>query len=307
MKYFLLIIGFALFQQNAFSQINAEDSTVQVISYWEKGDIENYALTVKNIKLNGADTVSNEKIVYQIEIKVLDQTDSNYTIQWLYKEVQTDSKKPSLLHFLNSMANKRVIFKTDELGVFKELINWQELMDFNKKASQIFLDNKIQLEEEDFLLKQIVQINNSRESIEAMTIKEIQQFHSFHGAKFKLQEEYSSEIALPNFVGDDPLIANSKFILSEINQEENYYIVESSQIVNQSQLIQNTFKLLTKAAKEMNSEPPRIEDLHNLQNISLTYAKINNEGWVLYSQLKLLVTFENFSNIEERTIEHKEK
>ena len=72
-----------LFLASAFTtsgQINMADSTAQVISYWEKGEIQNYSITSENTRLKGSDTTSHKRVTYEVEITVLDQTDQSYTL-----------------------------------------------------------------------------------------------------------------------------------------------------------------------------------------------------------------------------------
>lgn len=61
MNQILLTICF-LTTFTTFGQIHLEDSTVQVIGFWDKNEKQNYAVSLEKIKIKGADTTSREMI-----------------------------------------------------------------------------------------------------------------------------------------------------------------------------------------------------------------------------------------------------
>ena len=67
-----------------FGQINMADSTAQVITYWEKGEKQNYSVTTEKIRITGSDTTSREMMTYDVEITVLNSSDKSYMIEWYY-------------------------------------------------------------------------------------------------------------------------------------------------------------------------------------------------------------------------------
>ncbi len=131
----LLMILFLSTGLTAFGQINMKDSTVQAVTYWDKGEKQNYSVTIEKIKIKGADTTSRDIKTYDVEVTVLNQSDNSYTIEWLYKSVKTNSTNPTTQELTNVTKDMKIVFKTDEFGTFTEVVNWEEVRDYIQNAT----------------------------------------------------------------------------------------------------------------------------------------------------------------------------
>jgi len=303
-KEFLTILLLAT-GMTTFGQINIADSTAQVITYWEKGEKQNYSVTSEKIKIKGADTTSKEMTTYDVEITVLNISEKSYTIEWLYKNIKSNSQNPIVQKLMNITKDMKVVFKTDEFGAFIEVVNWKEIKEYiQKEASALRKDFK-EIQQMDNVIKQIEATYSTKEANESASIKDIQQFHSFHGAKYKLGEVLKGQIKVPNLYGTEPFDSEFSLCLDEINEADNNFIIRSTQQVNSEQLTNATYDYLTKKAKTMNIEPPKREELKELKNETLTATRMHGTGWVVYSVQTTTVTSDNVTNIEERIIELK--
>lgn len=303
MKNSILTTFFLLSALTTFGQINMTDSTAQVITYWEKGEKQNYTVKSEKIQINGADTTSREITTYNVEITVLNTSEKSYTVEWFYKDIKTNSQNPTVQKLMNITKDMKVVFKTDELGTFVEVVNWKEIKDFIQKATSTLRKDFQEIPEMDKVLKQIEGIYTTKEAIESVSIKDIQQFHTFHGAKYKLGEVLEGKLQVPNIFGTEPFDADFTVYLDEINEKENNFIMRATQIVNKEQLTNATFNYLTSLAKNMKVDPPKREDLKDLGNETLTASRIHETGWLIYSIQTTTITSDNITNIEERIIE----
>jgi len=297
---FILFLGL-----KSFGQINMTDSTAQVVSYWEKGEKQNYTVSTETIKLKGTDTTAREVITYEVEVSVLDAKEKSYTIQWLYTNFMSSSKNASFQKILDVSKDMKVIFKTDELGVFVEVENWKEIRDYIHKTMNGLRQDYKDRPEMEKVIQQFESTYSSKEAIESAAIKDIQQFHTFHGAKYKLGEVLEGKLKVPNILGKEPFDADFTVYLDEINQADNNFIMRSTQEVNKEQLSNATFEYLSTMSKNMKVTPPKREDLKDLKHEILTASRIHGTGWVVYSILTTTVTSDTVTNIEERVIELK--
>lgn len=71
MKNSILTLVFLLAGLNIYGQINMEDSTAQVVSYWEKGEKQNYTATFDMYKVEGKDTISKENWLTMSKLRFL--------------------------------------------------------------------------------------------------------------------------------------------------------------------------------------------------------------------------------------------
>ncbi len=155
------------------------------------------------------------------------------------------------------------------------------------------------------MLKQITALYASKEAIESGAIKDIQQFHTFHGGEYKLGEVLGGKVSVPNLFGTEPLECDVTLYLDEINEVDNNFTIRSIQEVNKVQLTNAAFDYLSKMAKMMNTELPKREDIKDLKNETLTDSRIHETGWVVYSIQTTTITSDNATNIEKCIIEMK--
>jgi hypothetical protein len=297
---------FCLFCLTAFSQIQLADSTVQVVTYFDKGDKEFYNIDFNRIKIKDGDTISNNKISYNVEINVIDETENSYTMEWIYKEFQ--GVPTDLQSLLSSfMTKNKVIYKTDELGSFEEVLNWKDIVENNKKMysnfSKLFKDNP----EMQKVLEQVKSTLNTKESIENMYCKDIKQFHYFHGIKLTMGETIEEVIQVPNNFGGEPFTADVICYLQSIISEEDAYVVRAIQEVSGEQLAKATKEFIIKLNPKLANEPMPEGIFDSLQNEIETGTAFHNSGWPLYSVQTITVDLEGNRVIEERIIEILEK
>lgn len=303
MKKKILTLFFLLIGITAFGQINMADSTVQVIAYWDKGEKQNYTITEEKIKLKGIDTTLVEKNSYDVEISVIEQTDSSYTIQWLYKNFKTNSTSPIVQKLRGIINDMKIVYKTDELGEFVEVVNWEELKDYNQKIVSQVAKEFEGTPEIDKVIGQTANIFATKEAFESASIKEIQQFHSFHGAKYKLNEDLECQIKAPNVLGTEPFDCYLLVYLDEINEVDNNYILRMTQEFDSEQLTNAAFDYLTDIATNLKIAPPKRDELKDIINEIQTASRIHGTGWIIYSVQTMTLNSDDVMSIEERIIE----
>jgi hypothetical protein len=106
----------------ANAQINMEDSTAQAIVYWDRLEKQTYKVSSEKIKLNGEDTINQTIYHYKVEITVLDSTANSYTAAWVYKEFTGIDPTNFTQNLASIMKDVKVVFKTNELGEFEEVV-----------------------------------------------------------------------------------------------------------------------------------------------------------------------------------------
>lgn len=302
MKSLFFLASFILMTISVFGQINLPDSTVQVIGYWDKNEKQSYTVTTEKFKVKDADTTSREAIKYDIDVTILDSAAKSYTMEWFYKNYQVKSDNEFSRKAAALANDMKVIIKTNELGVFSEVVNWKEIRDETRKTMKTLRKDFKHVPAMDRIMDRLEASFSSKEAIEGMMVADIQQFLTFHGAKYQLGEVLEGKIKVPNILGAKDFDSAFNVYLDEINAEDNNYIMRASQAVDEEQLIQATLNYLASMSDKKGAGPKR-EDLKELKHETLTSSRIHNSGWVIYSIQTKTVTSENNSQIEERIIE----
>lgn len=298
------ILGCLLFFfLNLVGQINANDSSVQVIGYWEKGEKQSYVITTEKYKIKNNDTTSRNFLKYNVDIQIIDSTADSYTIDWLYKNYEYRTENPIMKKLSSLMEDMIITIKTNKLGVFQEVENWQEIKNYILKSTKMLSSELKNVPEIDKVIANIESLYNTKEAIEASAIREIQQFHTYHGAKYKLNEEYKATVKVLNIYGGEPFDSNINVWLDEYNSEENNYVIRMSQSVDSKQLLDASVDYITKMAKTMGSPAPDTSRLTSLENTTNTASRIHGSGWVIYSIETKEVKSDGNTTVEETIIE----
>lgn len=143
----LIMISISSFAQSTLMQEN-EDSTINCIAYFSKGDTVEYELSDRSYQLkdNLKDTVVTTDVVEKIRFAVLDSTSKGYRIEMAYTSFENKLKEDTSFQsqLANAMApvlmKNKVVFTTDEYGSVKRIENWKELRDQLKDFYDDFLD-----------------------------------------------------------------------------------------------------------------------------------------------------------------------
>ncbi|NOG58237.1 MAG: hypothetical protein HND54_10930 [Bacteroidetes bacterium] len=299
----LITIILCLFCSYSFGQINMEDSTAQVIAYWSIGDKQSYSVSLQNLVINGEDTTKNETTQYDVDITVLDSSANSYTVSWLYRNFRNNSDNELIQKIISSGENLKVIIKTDELGAFLSVENWEEVSNYMKEtllSIQNEAPNTIDI------MKQFEYLYSSKEAIESSAIQDIQQFYTFHGAKYTLNKILEFNMKTPNlYYPEKPFDSKITLTLDELNPDNDNFILRFTQEVNKEQLVNTTYEYLSNLAKSNGTEEPNKESFKDLSNVISNSSRIHITGWMMYSIQTKFVQAESVKNIENRIIEIK--
>ncbi len=295
-----------LLRVNAIAQINFEDSTVQVIGYWNNGETQSYVVSLEKYRIKGDDTTSSEIVTQEVDITVRDSTTTSYTVEWLYKNssVQTDNVLVSKLALLSE--NLKILIMTDEMGAFVEVVNWEEVRDFMRKGIDLIRKDLSDSSMVDQVVTQMMTMFSSREAIQSVACKEILQYYSFHGARYKLDEVYSATARAPNIFGGEPFDAEVTVVLDEIDSEDHSCILRLWQEVDSEQATVASYEFVRQAALAADLDLPEMKDIPPITIEDRLASMIHcPSGWILYSINTREIVTEGSRSIENRIFEIK--
>jgi uncharacterized protein (DUF2132 family) len=309
MKSLSALILFLAIPSIVLSQINLEDSTIQVIGYWNLKEKQAYSVSYEKFKVKDSkDTIDREKITYDVDITILDSTAKSYLIEWYYKNYQMSYNTELSKKLMSIAENIKVIIKTDEYGSFLEVENYKEVQDYIKKAMKKLKNEFKSTPNIDAILKNLEKTFMSKEAIQTLAIKDVHQFYTFHGAKYKLGEELKTTMKQQNLLGGELFDVDVTVQMDELNvdEENENVVIRMWQTINSEQLTEATYKYFVKMATDMGTPVPKREDIKNLQNETRTATRIHGStGWIIYSVETKEVWTDGIMNVEERIIEIK--
>lgn len=251
------------------------DSTLRLYARWEKGEVASLSYRQTRERYVDGNIVSYDSYLSTIQMKVLRSTARMKKIRWSYANIESEvPKKSALLNDLATIAlGSKVIYVTDEDGVFKDLKNWKEVRKvIYKSLDRILLtyDNP----EVDSMVQAAKLLYASKESIEKLVISDIQLLHTIYGNEFVLGRKEAMATTLPNLRGGDDLPAVFNFELTELNKKKKVAKVVLRQYIDTKSAIMQLNPNVAGASKETLVESfPYIKD-YNEFNIEL------REGWI---------------------------
>lgn len=137
MKKIALICLIFTISINLFAQLNMDDSTAQVIGYWDKNEKQSYSITTDKLKIKEGDTLSREQLSYTVDITIVDSTADSYLIDWMYRDYKINTDNELMKKVFTLAQDLKVTIRTNELGVFQEVVNWREVRDYMLKATTL--------------------------------------------------------------------------------------------------------------------------------------------------------------------------
>jgi hypothetical protein len=240
-KRFLFLTLFSIAIIVSYSQNKFTDTSAPVVAYWKKG--EKKKLSFKRIVEKGK---ANERKIdsseYSAVVEVLEELKDGYTIKWEYDRVASNESLNLLFSEYPHLSRPlSIVYKTDELGTFKEAINLAEIQSYVRETLE-FLETLINTDKTAKNNNHVREVINQfeatltgRTGIESILMKEIQYFHTFFGAEYSLNKKASGNIELPNAFGGEPFKARIEVDLREINRKESSFTLEMQQFVDREQ------------------------------------------------------------------------
>lgn len=301
----LFVVLILTFSLKINGQINAKDSTVQVVGYWDLNEKQSFQVSYKKYRIKESDTTYVIESNYDVDITIKDSTSDSYEIEWFYKNYDIKSENKIIKRLSTIAENMSVIIKTDEFGAFIEVKNWKEI--------KVYIDNIINSWKKEFkdvpniekIIEQTSIIYNSKSAIEGNAIKDILQFYTFHGGKYLLNETLTGNLNVRNNYGGKPFETKVEVTLDEINFEDDNSVIRSYQVIDSEQLSDAAYIYINKLA-EINHKKINKEDTPQVTNQTWVASRIHGlTGWTTYSILTKEVSAENTTSIEETEIQLK--
>lgn len=175
-----------------------QDSTLNVMAWFCKGDTMKYNYTTTDFSIENGDTVKKvEKQKEEFMIVVTDSTKKGYTLEYTMLNAKADTAGMDALGkgIVDKMSehfkNQKVYFTTDEYGTITGINNWKEIRDKLRSGVKIMLDSLYTLKELDSVMPRarfeaLLNLKYSTEEGVMSGYEELQTLFSLHGKAFTL-------------------------------------------------------------------------------------------------------------------------
>ena len=210
-----------------------EDSVVNVVAYFCKGDTCEYWIYENEWKVNGKDTVKTLGVSTQVRLVVNDSTSKGYKMSYTFLDVKADSV--GVMAMLTERTAKSVIgttvnFETDEYGSITKITNLSQI---KKQAKALFKASMKDIAAMPIMqaMKKAIGLDfmkignqaNTDEVVEGY-LEELKLLFAYHGSQYAVGEHHEHEDATKDSY------ANDTYINASLEKNGNYTI--SCEVVN---------------------------------------------------------------------------
>lgn len=278
------------------AQYIKEENKTNVIAYWEKGDKFEYEQIEKEYKINKNDTVITKNKKFDVKLKIIDQDSTSYTIHW---ENTPDLSEfpPAIAQMISEKVGNSVFkYKTDEYGSFLELLNIDEIIEYNNRTMDLMLesitDKKTRKEFEE-VSKLVLQ---NQEVVTQFAISKINTFHFFYGHSLEHGKPHEIEFENVNPITKNKILYKQLVEFESFDENEKSYSLYSETIPEKTNLIgeiKSTLEtIISKEVKEM-------EQIQNFDYISKIFQVTHDSGVILYQMKRDFIEADNQEVIKE--------
>lgn len=285
---------------NGHAQNRITDTTATCIAFWKNNEPHVYHITHIKEKSESGKTKTKAEASYEAHIKIIDSTAVGFTVEWVYKNFTTPGQPENVLSSLNTlMEGLKVLYKTDDVGSFSELLNWQEIRDFSIGNYELAMKNKNPDKEFVAALNQVKAIFQSKENIENLLIKEVRLFHSPYGMEYS-SKGMVTETKLPNALGGEPFPATITFKAEEINKDNDHCKVTMNQEIDKGK----AGPIIAAMLKKLSPTPIRDEETMRKQIKDMEISDLNeftyaiSSGWLKKIRFKRVSSLGNLKQTE---------
>ncbi len=275
----------------AHSQNMITDTTAEVVTYWKKGDVKKMEKTTSREKYVNDALVFKTVSVADIDVKVLDETDTNYIVAWHFKETRVNESEEEIVkRFAEMSKDFKTTFRIKDTGIYETLVNYEEMRKFFADEINIMREKTGM----DTITKQIhgimQQLFESQETVEAGFSKDIKLYHFPYGAEYKIDETIIEHITIPNPFTGDPVDASLLFKMTKLDFPAMSCTIEGTLNITEEQsklYIKDFIKQLQEKGVE---NIPAESDIPTME-VSDQYTHVIEllNGWATYVEHKRTV------------------
>ena len=264
------------------AQNRITDTSATCIAFWKNGEQRVLQIIHGKEKYDSSRLKSKTAVTYEAHIKIIDSTTSGFTIEWVYKNFKSSDINEQSFDGVNAiMEGLKIMYKTDDVGSFSELVNWKEVRDFAFNTIEQAVNEKPENKTFTTALNQVKAMFQSKENIEAVLIREIQLYHTPYGTDYNVRGE-TIETELPNISGGSPFPAKITIKLNELNIKNDYCIVSLNQTIDKEKagpiIIDLLKRLAGTSSKEAEINKKDIEGLEISDTNEFVYSIYS--GWL---------------------------
>ena len=215
------------------------DSTVQIVAYWDKGEMIVYDYKESRTQTVDGVTIDTKSATEKHVLEITDATEHSYTVKFSFEDVYN---MPMLTGAANETAERItehvwVETKTDEMGTVQEITNEEATFADFRATFPVMTDRVLskytaeELREEgvsrDDLIQKFINGLCTESFLQKICEKNVVPLLRYHGARFEMNKEYTVRQELVDVLGSGTVEVNWKFWIDSSECTEEFVLIHS--------------------------------------------------------------------------------
>ena len=193
---------------------------------------------------------------------------------------------PHLADSLTIFNGFNIVYKTDEMGGFAELVNWKEVRDAYIGMAELSIPRNKDATA-DSIMDRVKAMFSTKSMVENAFIQDIQIYHSPYGSTYSTRGTKVST-QLPNPFGQEPLPAVASTRITELRPKQDYFKLNYTQEIDKAATAKLLKDVFTKMGLTEEKGIPMEEVNKVIEDFSISitseYKILPSKGWI--SQVK---------------------
>ena len=295
------------------SVASAIDTTVfPFVAYWAVGDTYHYEVTkLETREVNGVVTKADTNI-YRSRLDIVDSTANSYLLRYTIGETITANTPELSIPMMESLMQfyhlESITYRTDELGTFQRLENWQEFAVAMDTVFELIIQEFVREKGADeSVLRRTMQpmrdIYTSESGILNKIINEVPYLHFPFGLEYTLGDTARYNTGLPNLFGSKPIDTENTLFIEEAHWQEDY--VELRHYTNLTPDGESTLRQAIIGAFPGVTDNPQMQEA--LASASVTLEDDNWYAYYNYPGIPIQIDNDRYLTVvigDETSIQH---
>lgn len=249
------------------------DSSVVFNAAFLKHEFQRYSVSRALYTVQKGDTLSLERLRFNVEVFVTDSTSDYYLLSWKFSGFAINTEDRELERVIAGARPVELVCRTSKPGVLMELLGREKvsdcLMEVMPKVLEPYL--KLQTAQEK---AEVSRIYDLRDALETLMIRSIEQFFQVYGLGYTLGEVVDVPVQRYSHFSRKPLSGITRKKLTRIDLENHVAVLSMATFLDQ--------KELRKSVEEYLRIPALPSSGLEQENMGCVVMDLKT-GWVLWS------------------------
>ena len=222
------------------AQLRKDDNTVAIVAYWHPGDevVLQSAMTRKQVSEDGSEFV-NAQAVQTITLKVLEETETTYTVRISYSNVLDSATEGSIANEVSSAITSNMSYEiiTNQFGQVQQIANAEQNLKAMRDKIPGLVDGVLARYDKKTIVEQGVDRDDYVKRFQGVfeDVAFISKNYNiyllplfrFHGNRFALDREYADEVTFYNVLDRGTLDLDMTYYFDSEETDAHSTLVES--------------------------------------------------------------------------------